>query len=95
MQIELHKNNVYESVELLLLVRMLFLLAIPKCLLIFKENFYYASLHIFTYAMNHSWIRLIRELTNTPFLNLPRRWFGDARGLEAKVTITKQLQWDG
>ena len=41
MQIELHRNNVYQGVELLLLVSMLFLLAIPKCLLIFKENFYY------------------------------------------------------
>ena len=44
MQIELHRNNVYQGVELLLLVSMLFLLAIPKCLLIFKENFYYTSL---------------------------------------------------
>ena len=43
MQIELHRNNVYQGVELLLLVYMLFLLAIPKCLLIFKENFYYTS----------------------------------------------------
>ena len=39
MQIELHRNNVYQGVELLLLVSMLFLLAIPKCLLIFKEIF--------------------------------------------------------
>ena len=30
----------YQSVELLLLVSMLFLLAISKCLLNFKENFY-------------------------------------------------------
>ena len=44
MQIELHRNNVYQGVELLLLVPMLFLLAIPKCLLIFKENFYYTSI---------------------------------------------------
>ena len=44
MQIELHRNNVYQGVELLLLVSMLFLLAIPKCLLIFKENFYYTSI---------------------------------------------------
>ena len=43
MQIELHRNNVYQGVELLLLVSMLFLLAIPKCLLIFKENVYYTS----------------------------------------------------
>ena len=44
-QIELHRNNVYQSVELLLLVPMLVLLAIPKCLLIFKENFYYTSIY--------------------------------------------------
>ena len=43
MQIELYRNNVYLGAELLLLVSMLFLLAIPKCLLIFKENFYYTS----------------------------------------------------
>ena len=43
MQIELHRNNVYLGAELLLLVSMLFLLAIPKCILIFKENFYYTS----------------------------------------------------
>ena len=43
MQSELHRNNVYQSVELLLLVPILFLLAIPKCLLIFKENVYYTS----------------------------------------------------
>ena len=48
MQIELHRNNVYQGVELLLLVSMLFLLAIPKCLLIFKENFYYTSLYTFS-----------------------------------------------
>ena len=43
MQRELHRNNVYQSVELLLLVPLLFLLAIPKCLLILKENYYYPS----------------------------------------------------
>ena len=43
MQSELHRNNVYQSVKLLLLVPMPFLLAIPKCLLIFKEDFYYTS----------------------------------------------------
>ena len=36
---------VYQGVELLLLVPMLFLLTIPKCLLIFKENFYYTSIY--------------------------------------------------
>ena len=43
MQSELHRNNVYQSVELLLLVPVPFLLAIHKCLLIFKENFYYTN----------------------------------------------------
>ena len=44
MQSELNRNNICQSVELLLLVPMLFPLAIPKCLLIFKENFNYTSL---------------------------------------------------
>ena len=43
MQSKLHRNNMYQNVEVLLLVSMLFLLAIPKCLLIFKENSYYIS----------------------------------------------------
>ena len=71
MQIELHRNNVYQDVELLLLVPMLFLLAIPKCLLIFKENFYYTSLYTFSiiiYPKDHSYTRLIIDLTNSPFL---------------------------
>ena len=72
MQIELHKNNVYQGVELLLLVPMLFLLAIPKCLLIFRENFYYTSLYTFSiiiyYPKNHSYTRLNIVLTNSPFL---------------------------
>ena len=72
MQIELHRNNVYQGVDLLLLVPMLFLLAIPKCLLIFKENFYYTSLYTFSiiidYPKGHSYSRLIIDLTNSPFL---------------------------
>ena len=47
MQSELHRNNVYQSVELLLLVSMLSVLAIPKCLPILKEDFYYTSLYTF------------------------------------------------
>ena len=43
MQSELHRNNMYQSVELVLLAPMLFQLAIPKCLQIFKEDFYYTS----------------------------------------------------
>ena len=50
MQIELPRNNVYQGDELLLLVPMLFLLAIPKCLLIFKENFHYSSIIMFACA---------------------------------------------
>ena len=72
MQIELHRNNVYQGDELLLLVPMLFLLAIPKCLLIFKENFYYTSLYTFSiiiyYPKDHSYTRLITDLTNSLFL---------------------------
>ena len=43
MQSELNRNNICQSVELLLLVPTLFLLAIPKCLLIFEGTFYYTS----------------------------------------------------
>ena len=72
MQIELHRNNVYQGVELLLLVPMLFLLVIPKCLLIFTENFYYTSLYTFSimiyYPKDHCYTRLIIDLTNSPFL---------------------------
>ena len=72
MQIELHRNNVYLGAELLLLVSMLFLLAIPKCLLIFKEIFYYTSLYTFSiiiyYPKDHSYTKLIIDRTNCPFL---------------------------
>ena len=40
MQSELHGNVVHHGVEVLLLVSMLFLLAIPKSLLILKELLY-------------------------------------------------------
>ena len=40
MQSELHRNVVHHGVEVLLLVSMLFLLAIPKSLLILKEFLY-------------------------------------------------------
>ena len=40
MQSKLHGNVVHHGVELLLLVSMLFLLAIPKSLLILKEFLY-------------------------------------------------------
>ena len=46
MHSKLHGNVVYHGVELLLLVSMLFLLAIPKSLLILKE-FLYTSLYSF------------------------------------------------
>ena len=48
MHSELHGNVVHRGVELLLLVSMLFLLAIPKSLLILKE-FLYTSI-----LTNHS-----------------------------------------
>ena len=46
MQSEQYRNNVYQSVELLLLVPMFYLLAIPKCLLLelYKEIFSYTSI---------------------------------------------------
>ena len=46
MHSELHGNVVHHGVELLLLVSVLFLLAIPKSLLILKE-FLYTSLYSF------------------------------------------------
>ena len=46
MHSELHGNVVHPSVELLLLVSMLFLLAIPKSLLTLKESLY-TSLYSF------------------------------------------------
>ena len=46
MQSDLHRNVVYQGVELLLLVSLLFLPGIPKSLLIQKE-FLYTSLYTF------------------------------------------------
>ena len=45
MQSELHRNDLSQSFELLLLVPMLFLLAIPECLLNLKEILYYTSIN--------------------------------------------------
>ena len=45
MHSELHGNVVHHGVELLLLVSILFLLAIPKSLLILKEFLYTSTLH--------------------------------------------------
>ena len=66
MQIELHRNNVYQGVELLLLVPMLFLLAIPKCLLIFKENFYYTSIYDTGCLCEHFILVLSRKSISLP-----------------------------
>ena len=57
MQSELHKNVVYHGVEVLLLVSMLFLLAIPKFLLILKK-FLYTSLYSFCIS-NRLWLHQI------------------------------------
>ena len=65
MHSELHGNVVYHGVELLLLVSMLFLLAIPKSLLILKE-FLYTSLYSFSIFKGLWYIRLIPALSNTP-----------------------------
>ena len=63
----LHGNVVHPSVELLLLVSMLFLLAIPKSLLIPKE-FYTLVCTVFAYPKDYGYIRLIPALTHTPSL---------------------------
>ena len=53
MQSELHGNVVHHGAELLLLVSMFFLLAIPKSLLIQKECLY-TSLYMFAYPKNYT-----------------------------------------
>ena len=70
MSSELHRIEVYDSVELLLLVSMLFLLAIPKSPFIFKGNFITLVCTLFTYPNDCA---IILELTYTPFLSLSRR----------------------
>ena len=57
MHSEFHGNMVHHGVELLLLVSMLFLLAIPKFLLILKE-FLYTSLYSFCISKG-LWLHLI------------------------------------
>ena len=68
MHSELHGNLVHYDVELLLLVSMLFLLAIPKSLLILKE-FYTLVCTVFAYPKDYGYIRLIPALINTLSLN--------------------------
>ena len=58
MQSELYRNNVCQTVEILLLVPLIFLLAIPKCLLIFKDNFCYTTICMFV-VMSHESYGLI------------------------------------
>ena len=58
MQSELHGNVVHHGVEVLLLVSMLFLPAIPKSLLILKE-FLYTSLYSFFCISNGLWLHQI------------------------------------
>ena len=67
MHSELHGNVVHHGVELLQLVSMLFLLAIPKFYLILKE-FLYTSLYSFCISKGLwlQYIRLMPVLTNTP-----------------------------
>ena len=62
MQSELHGNVVYHGVELLLLVSVLFLLAIPKSLLILKE-FLYTSLYSFCISKG-LWLHQITTSTD-------------------------------
>ena len=65
MRSELHGNVVHHGVELLLLVSMLFLLAIPKSLLILKE-FYTLVGTVFAHPKVYGYIRLIPALTTIP-----------------------------
>ena len=68
MHSKLHSNVVHHGVELLLLVSMLILLAIPKSLLILKE-FCTLVCTVFAFPKDYGYIRLIPALTNTPSLN--------------------------
>ena len=70
MQSKLHGNLVHHDVELLLLVSMLFLLAIPRSPLIIKE-FSTLVCIVFAYPKDYGYVscRLIPALTNTPSLN--------------------------
>ena len=68
MHSELHGNVVHHGVELLLLVSMLFLLAIPKSLLILKE-FHTLVCTVFACTKEYGYIRLIPVLPNIPSLN--------------------------
>ena len=67
MQSKLHGNVVHHGVVVLLLVSMLFLLAIPKFLLILKE-FYILLCTVFAYPKNYGYIGLVFALTNTSSL---------------------------
>ena len=68
MQDELHGKVAYHGVQLLLLVCMILLLAIPKSLLILKE-FYTLVYTVFAYPNDYSYITLIIALSNTTSLN--------------------------
>ena len=94
MQIELHRNNVYQGVELLLPVPMLFLLAIPKCLLIFKENFYYTS-YILCFRMLRIMCRApkVHQLLKLCWMERGRRYVHmQCFGLRNKL-LTTSLQY--
>ena len=69
MHSKLHGNVVHHGAELLLLVSMLFLLAIPKSPLIL-EIFYTLVCTVFAYPKDYGYIRVILALTNTLSLNL-------------------------
>ena len=63
MHSELHGNVVHHGVELLLLVSILFLLAIPKSLLILKDFFIHL---LFAYPKDYGYNRLIPVLIPLP-----------------------------
>ena len=71
MNSELHGNAVYRGVDLLFLVSMLFLLAIPESLSIVKE-FLYTSLYSFCIS-KRLWLHQINICANQyPFLKLDK-----------------------
>ena len=91
MHSELHGNVVYHGVELLLLVSMLFLLAIPKSFLILKE-FLYTSLYRFCISKDYGYSRLILALTNTPSLNYGIRSKNSSPLVQRKFCLLRQLE---
>ena len=72
MQSKLHGNVVHHGVELLLLVSMLFLLAIPKSLLILKEFLYTCTIYCTVMYCQYLFLHSITLLTLRTMATLER-----------------------